>query len=409
VSQRLERVTTEALRVALVAVAIVAGAYAVISVVVVMYVSNSLTSQVDSRLVSSLTRIANNPFTPIRVTPGSSRDPLGNPLGAPLHIWVVLSDGRVASPDTTVSLPSGAMRVSNPTTVNINGDDVRVAGTTISGDHVVLGQSLDGVAQARGTTIAAELIVGTVLLVLVFLGALWVGRRVGAPFELARQRQLEFTADASHELRTPLSVIEAQTSLALNQERDPRWYHSAFERVGSETKRMRHLVDDLLWLARVDTTEVKPESEPVDLGVLARRAVDRFASVCEARDVNLSLTIAEGEHTLTGSAPWLDRLVGVLLDNACKYAPPGGHVAVTVSSGQGRVQLSVDDSGPGIPTEERPRIFDRFHRATDQAGGSGLGLAIGDTVVRKTGGRWEVRTSPLGGAGMTVSWPRAGA
>jgi signal transduction histidine kinase len=406
-SQRLERVHTEALRVALAAVGIVAVAYAAISIVVVMYVSNSLTSQVDQRLSSSLNRIATNAYTPIRVTPGGSRDPLGNPLGAPLHIWVVLPDGRVASPDTAVALPAGATRVSSPTTVSIDGDDVRVAGTPVGDDYVVAGQSLFGVAQARSTTIVAELIVGTVLLVLVFLGALWVGRRVGAPFELARQRQLEFTADASHELRTPLAVIEAQTGLALNQERDPGWYRSAFQRVAGETGRMRHLVDDLLWLARADTSEAKLDSEPVDLGVLARRTVDRFTSVCEAKGATLTLTVAEGEHTVTGPATWLDRLVGVLLDNACKYAPAGGHVAVTVSSGQGRVELSVDDSGPGIPAAERGRIFDRFHRATDQAGGSGLGLAIGDTVVRRTGGRWEVRTSPLGGAGMTVSWPKA--
>ena len=239
--------------------------------------------------------------------------------------------------------------------------------------------------------------------------ALAVGRRVGAPFELARQRQLEFTADASHELRTPLSVIEAQTSLALNQERDPAWYRDAFQRVGNESRRMRNLVDDLLWLARADTTEVRVESEPVDLGVLARQTVDRFNTVAEARNVRLSLTIAGGDHTIMGSATWLDRLVGVLLDNAVKYAGSGGYVAVTVSGGEGRVQVSVDDSGPGIAAGERQRIFDRFHRATDQAGGSGLGLAIGDAVVRKTGGRWDVRNSPLGGASIAVSWPGAAA
>jgi signal transduction histidine kinase len=408
VSQRLERVHMEALRVALISVAIVAVVYAVVSLVVVMYVSNTLTGQVDNRLTSSLTRIANNPFSPIRLSPGSSRDPLGNPLGAPLHIWVEPTDGRVPISDTTVSLPSSASRVSTPATVAIGGDEVRVAGSAVGADYVVLGQSLDGVAQARGTTITAELIVGAVLLVLVFFGALAVGRRVGAPFELARQRQMEFTADASHELRTPLSVIEAQTSLALNQQRDPAWYRVAFERVGNETKRMRQLVDDLLWLARVDTTEARPESEPVDLGTLARQTVDRFTAVAEARQVSLSLTVAEGEHTVIGSATWLDRLIGVLLDNACKYADARGHVAVTVSSDGGRVLVSVDDSGPGIAPEDRPRIFNRFHRATDQAGGSGLGLAIGDAVVRRTGGRWEVRTSPLGGASMTVSWPRAG-
>ena len=76
----------------------------------------------------------------------------------------------------------------------------------------------------------------------------------------------------------------------------------------------------------------------------------------------------------------------------------------------GRVSLTVDISGPGIPDEERERIFDRFHRATDgEQGGAGLGLAIGDAIVRATGGKWSVGTSPAGGARMSVSWPRAGA
>jgi signal transduction histidine kinase len=72
--------------------------------------------------------------------------------------------------------------------------------------------------------------------------------------------------------------------------------------------------------------------------------------------------------------------------------------------------LTVDDSGPGIPDAERERIFDRFHRATDgEQGGAGLGLAIGDAIVRATGGKWSVGSSPAGGARMSVSWPRAAA
>jgi len=70
------------------------------------------------------------------------------------------------------------------------------------------------------------------------------------------------------------------------------------------------------------------------------------------------------------------------------------------------VRLVVDDSGPGIPEAERGRIFDRFQRATDQPGGAGLGLAIADAVVRATNGRWQVGTSPAGGASMAVAWPR---
>jgi signal transduction histidine kinase len=95
----------------------------------------------------------------------------------------------------------------------------------------------------------------------------------------------------------------------------------------------------------------------------------------------------------------------VLVDNACRYSPDGGSVEVSVVTGEGRVRLAVDDSGPGIPPAERSQIFDRFHRANSKPGGAGLGLAIGNAIVTATGGRWEVTESQAGGARMAVHWP----
>ena len=117
--------------------------------------------------------------------------------------------------------------------------------------------------------------------------------------------------------------------------------------------------------------------------------------------------MAGASVVITTPPEWLDRLLGVLLDNACKYSAVGGSVQVVVANEGGRVRLTVDDSGPGIPPEERSRIFDRFHRAVDgTAGGAGLGLAIADAIVRATQGRWEVGTSEQAGARMSVTWSR---
>jgi signal transduction histidine kinase len=217
---------------------------------------------------------------------------------------------------------------------------------------------------------------------------------------------MDFTANASHELRTPLSVIEAQTSLALDRERDGAWYRQAFLRVDQESKRMRRLVEDLLWLARMDATAESAGAEPVDVGVVAQQGVDRFIGVAEARGQRLSLAVSGDSHVISATAEWLEHLVGVLLDNACKYAAEGGSIDVRVAAEGDRVRLTVDDSGPGIPEQQRRRIFDRFQRATDHASGAGLGLAIADAVVRATNGRWEVGTSSAGGASMAISWPR---
>ena len=132
-------------------------------------------------------------------------------------------------------LPAAYYSVYAPTTVTINDTTARIMGADMTdGSHVVVGQTMEAVAEAQATIILAEILIGPILLLVVFLGAVAIGRRVAAPIEQARQRQMEFTADASHELRTPLSVIEAHTSLALAQERSGEWYRDAFGRIDRE-------------------------------------------------------------------------------------------------------------------------------------------------------------------------------
>ena len=403
-ASRPQELRRTSIRVALAATGLVAVAYLLVAIAVVAIVTQDLTSQVDGRLADSLSHVPGQPF------PGSGRfePPPGNrPFGPVLLSWTVKADGTVIAGNTTPALPAAYAAATVPQTVTIEGTEMRIAGAAAGADHVVLGQTLEAVSQAQSTVVLAELVIGPILLLIVFLGAVAIGRRVAAPIERARQRQLAFTADASHELRTPLAVIEAHTSLALAQDRTAPWYRTAFERVDRESKRMRRLLDDLLWLARFDATKAPPSAEPVDLGVLAAQTVDRFAAVAETRGLRLRVA-AGGDGLVIGAPPeWLDHLVGVLLDNACKYSPEGGTVTVGVAAVSGRVSLVVDDAGPGIPEADRERIFDRFHRATDAQSGAGLGLAIADAIVRATGGRWQVGSSPVGGARMAVSWSQA--
>jgi signal transduction histidine kinase len=412
-------------RVALVATAVVLVGYVIIAGAVMLIVNRNLVAAVDDRLNTYLSdNVTSNGPPP---APGAFRNP-GPVYQEPLLLWVVLSNGEVGQvvgrtvfvangANGTTPLPASAQSTTSPATATLSGgDQIRVIGvlatialpqpngSVLTVTHVVAGQSLDYVAATQHNILTAELLIGPVLLLAVFFGALMVGRRVGAPIERARQRQIELTADASHELRTPLSVIEAQTSLALERERDPAWYRNAFEAVGVESKRMRRLVDDLLWLARFDSAGPPPSSEATDLGILAAQAAQRFTAVAEARGLALRVNVEPVSTMISAPPEWLDRLLGVLLDNACRYTPPDGTVDVHVGRRDGRVRLAVEDSGPGIPAAERSHIFDRFRRASDVPGGSGLGLAIADAVVRASGGRWEIGTSPTGGASMAVSW-----
>jgi signal transduction histidine kinase len=342
-------------------------------------------------------------------TRGYQGPPGGPRFDAPVLWWTFHPDGNYADSSAeaaNINLPAPYNRIKDPQTITVSGVDLRVMGGLTSDDWTVVGQSMNSVYQARGNLVQAELLIGPVLLLVVFLGALTIGRRVAAPIEQARQRQMDFTANASHELRTPLAVIQAQTSLALSQARDGDWYQRAFTRVNQESQRMRHLVDELLWLARFEAMPRSGRAEPVDVGVMAQQAVDRFGAVAEARHQRLSVRVSGDSHVIAASPEWLDHLVGVLLDNACKYTPEQGSIDVRVTAEGNRIRLVVDDSGPGIPVDQRAAIFDRFRRATDQPGGAGLGLAIADAVVRATNGRWDVSTSAAGGASMAVTWPR---
>ena len=397
------------IRVALAASAIVGIAYVVIAAVVLVVVTDNMTADVDRHLTTVLRQVSDFSAPPGGPFPGfdpSRQDPRGLPVLA----WAVDPGGTATAVGlTNLALPAEDRRVLAPETVTIDGASYRIAGASRGLDWYVVGQAMDGISQTQSTLIVAELGIGCALLIVVFLGAVAIGRRVALPIERARQRQLEFTADASHELRTPLSVIEAQATLALARGRDETWDQAAFGRIDGELKRTRHLVDEMLWLARFDSTGGPAEAEPVDVHVLVSQTADRFGAVAEARRQTLAIDRdSDGEDAIVTASPeWLDRLVGVLLDNACKYSPEGGSISVRVAGEGRRVRLTVDDSGPGIPAAERDRVFDRFHRATDLPGGAGLGLAIADAIVHATGGRWQIGTSPSGGASVSVSWPRS--
>jgi signal transduction histidine kinase len=403
------------LRAALSATGVVGVAYLVVCVAIVSWLTLSLTAQVDERLERALR-------FEVAAANGVLREPGGEPPERPLPVegeqpgrpdfpfgrervtWTVDSEDVISSDRSDLELPAAYATVTSPTSISIGDGELRIAGAAVDDGHIVVGESMGAVNDARTTAVVGLALIAPLLLGAVFVGSLAIGRRVALPIERARQRQLTFTADASHELRTPLAVIEANTSLALQEDRDTVWYRAAFERVHIESQRMRRLIDDLLWLARFDAAASPPESGPVDLGVLVEGAADRFASVAEARSVELQVRVATGGVTLSAPAEWIDQLIGVLLDNACKYAPKGGHVRVSVEARERRAWLIVDDDGPGIAVDQRERILDRFHRGSDSVGGTGLGLAIGDAIVQASEGRWRIETSPLGGARVAVSW-----
>ncbi len=395
----------QSIRVALAATLVVGVIYALISTAVVAFATIDLTGQIDGQLRGSL-----NQAPPAGQGGRPNGGPGGRqrPFGPQVFAWTIAPDGTVTKDSTTPDLPAEFQGATAPRTATIAGDQVRIAGVQQGPNKIVVAASLAPVEDTQRTIIIGTLAIAPFLLLAVFGGAVIVGRRVAAPVEAARRRQLDFTADASHELRTPLSVIEAHTSLARAQERDVEWYRTAFGKVDRESLRMRRLLDDMLWLARFDAARPPADAEPVDLATVVRQTADRFTAIAETRHLALEVDAPAESVTVAAPPELLERLAGVLIDNACKYAPDGGRVEVHVGLDTARPTLTVDDSGPGIADFDRERIFDRFHRSVDTAGqadGAGLGLAIADAVVQATRGRWTVASSPLGGARFSVRWP----
>jgi Histidine kinase-, DNA gyrase B-, and HSP90-like ATPase/His Kinase A (phospho-acceptor) domain len=421
-TERAGRHLGSAVRVAAITAAVTASVYLVLVAVLDLVVINRLDSQLDQQIRARLADgIAIAAKAGSAVTPAGLASVVNSPAagtghsglgiyGAPVFVWQLGSTGAVLGSTTGApALAAGPYRrIAETSTVTMGGQSFRVAVDPDAWGFLVAGASSAEVGHVKGVLIGSEGLALPALIVVVFLAALAVAARAVAPVEEARRRQLEFTADASHELRTPLSVLEAEVTLARSSPRDAAHYEETLGRVARESARLTRIVEDLLWLARFDAEPPPPLDEPIDLGTIADGCADRFSAVAVAHSIDLTVARDADKPVWIHAPPeWIDRLAGVLIDNACRYAGEKGQVRILVGVAGSRAFLAVDDSGPGIPENERARLFDRFHRATEQPGGHGLGLAIADSIVRSTGGRWRISSADLGGARMEVSWSRA--
>jgi two-component system, OmpR family, heavy metal sensor histidine kinase CusS len=226
-------------------------------------------------------------------------------------------------------------------------------------------------------------------------------------------RQREFVANAAHELRSPLAALRAGAEVALQRDRTPAAYQDLLADLVGEADALSRLVNQLLLLAEGDADRLKPGAGVVPLADQAARAVDMFHEVAEQRGVTLALDRAEAV-AVRGDAAHVRQVIHNLLDNAIKFTPPGGRVAVAVGpAADGRAELRVADTGIGIAPADLPHVFDRFFRADrarprdGAARGTGLGLSICQAVVAAYGGRIAVDSAPGRGTTVTVDLPRA--
>ena len=215
---------------------------------------------------------------------------------------------------------------------------------------------------------------------------------------LGAQRQ--FVADAAHELRTPLTALRLQVQLA-ERAQAPLDRAAAFDKLKQGLERTTHLVEQLLTLARQEPEAAREPLAPVELGGVVLEVVAALEPLATAKSVDLGVTQNEA-GTIHAAREGVRSLLMNLVDNAVRYTPPGGRVDVAAYREGDSPVLSVIDTGPGIPPDDRERVFDRFYRrAGSGAAGSGLGLAIVRNIAERHGAQLMLDEGP-GGKGLAV-------
>jgi heavy metal sensor kinase len=233
--------------------------------------------------------------------------------------------------------------------------------------------------------------------------------------EAAFERERRFTGDAAHELRTPLTAMKGRIQVTLSRPRPAAAYVETLQEMEGQVDRLIHLSNDLLFMARLDQNgRGTLRRDAVSVGDLLPIVIDQVRPLAEGKGIEIDYD-APGDVKVEGDLDLLIRLFLNLLDNAVKYTPAGGKVAVTAETAVADAVITISDTGPGIPAEHLPHLFERFYRVEEargrapdkeRQGGAGLGLAIAAEIVNVHDGRIQVKSRPGEGATFTVRLPR---
>jgi len=227
--------------------------------------------------------------------------------------------------------------------------------------------------------------------------------RIEATFQSLKR----FTADAAHQLRTPLTSIRALSEVALSRERSKTDYQDAFGNVLEEVDHLLELSDSLMQLARADAGIVDMKASPENVTALLNNWIENLMPLAEEKNIHIETRI-QNEVSMYCYPVLLEAIIVNLLANAINYTPRDGRIHITLRSEGSELQMKVCDSGPGVPDEDKERIFDRFvrlERTRQTVYGSGLGLAIVRAAINAHQGTVSVSDNTPIGSCFSVSLP----
>lgn len=218
------------------------------------------------------------------------------------------------------------------------------------------------------------------------------------------QTRREFVANVSHELRTPLSIIQGYTEALMDGMAESETERQKYlADTHEEILRLRRLVTEILDLRKIETGHAEMKTQEISMAQLASQVFEQFQALAEDKQIAASIDFAPGSYTAKADPDRIKQVLINLIDNAVRITPPGGRVKVNLKELKDTLQVSVTDTGPGIPPEEQPLIWERFYKVDKSrartGGGTGLGLAIAKNIIEAHGGSIDVSSEP--GRGST--------
>jgi two-component system heavy metal sensor histidine kinase CusS len=218
-------------------------------------------------------------------------------------------------------------------------------------------------------------------------------------------RLSQFSADLAHELRTPIANILGESQVALTRERTAQEYREVIESAVAECERLSGIVDNLLFVARVDAAREPIERKKFDARAACEKIASFYRTVAEDRQVSI---ICSGDAEIYADPVLFERAVNNLVDNAQRFTPDGGEIKIDISRRDSSTEVAVTDNGAGIAPEHLPRVFDRFYRADSSrsSDGTGLGLALVKSILDLHGGLATIESKVDRGTTVVLSFPR---
>jgi heavy metal sensor kinase len=218
--------------------------------------------------------------------------------------------------------------------------------------------------------------------------------------------QRQFIQDVSHELRTPLTIMRGELEVALKRQRTSDEYHAILVSILDESKKVGKLLEDLLTLARYDSSSASLAREQADISLAVEEIIEDMQTLAFQKGITIELTCQDG-LVIPIDRPKLTRSFINILDNAIKYTPENGRISVEVIQSAGSVAITIADTGIGIPEGDLPHIFDRFYQVdkSRSSAGFGLGLSISRSIIEAHGGTVAVQSVEDQGTIFTISLP----